>query len=133
MTDLDQYWHDWITGILFAIFCNCTVVIGIITEKWLLLLPWLLLYGLSKNSACSLTFLCPCNFPIPGDVCLILITFYNIIFFRREILENIALLTMCVCVTGMWVIINQIRQDTRDKRNMEMEEEALALVETDIN
>ena len=40
---------------------------------------------------------------------------------------------MGVCVTGMWVMINQVRQDTRDKRNTDMEEEASALVQTDMN
>ena len=72
---------------------------------------------------------------ILGDGCLFLITFYNILLFRRNILENIVLLTMCVGVTGMWVMVNQVRQDIRDKRNMGMEvgEETLDLVEKDFN
>ena len=42
---------------------------------------------------------------------------------------------MCVGVTGMWVMVNQVRQDIRDKRNMEMEvgEEILDLVEKDMS
>ena len=39
---------------------------------------------------------------------------------------------MCVGVTGMWVMVNQVRQDIRDME-MEVGEETLDLVEKDMN
>ena len=39
---------------------------------------------------------------------------------------------MCVCVTVMWVTVNQVRQDIRDKRNMDREEE-IELVAMDLS
>ena len=67
-----------------------------------------------------------------GSFCLFIITFYNILLYRREIPDNIVLLAMCVCVIGMWVMVNQVRQDIRDKRNMDREEE-IELVAMDVS
>ena len=67
-----------------------------------------------------------------GSVCLIIITFNNF-FISRQILENILLLLMFVGVLWMWFMVNQVRQDIRDKRNMNRQEEKveIELVEVD--
>ena len=60
------------------------------------------------------------TFSFSGGVCLIYLTFLNILYSRREILKNILLLSSFLCVICMWVMVNQVRQDI--KKNMDRQE-----------
>ena len=55
--------------------------------------------------------------------CLICITFNNNLISKGELLENISLLVIFVVVVWMWFMVNQVRQDIRDKRIMNRNEE----------
>ena len=67
-----------------------------------------------------------------GCFCLICITFNNNFIYRGEI-ENILLLIIFVFVIWMWFTVNQVREDIRDKMNMNRqgEQEDIELVATD--
>ena len=54
-------------------------------------------------------------FFLPGDFCLIIITFYNMILHKEDVLGNIFLLAMGVFMTLLWVLVNQVRQDIWEK------------------
>ena len=63
---------------------------------------------------------------LPGCVCLISITFSNILIHRRKIQENIVLFSFSVLITWLWIMVNKVRQDIleeviRRRQNTEME------------
>ena len=46
-----------------------------------------------------------------GAVCLICITFHNMLMNKEKIFENILSLSMSVYITLLWVMVNSVRQD----------------------
>ena len=46
-------------------------------------------------------------------------------------LENVVLLLMFIFITWMWIMVNQARQEIRNKRNMDREQEAIESVAMD--
>ena len=46
-------------------------------------------------------------------------------------LENVLLLLMFIFITWMWIMVNQARQEIRNKRNMDREQEAIESVAMD--
>ena len=75
------------------------------------------------------------TFFIAGCFCMICLTFNSILISQRKILENILILIIFVVGVWMWFMVNQVRQDIRDKRNMNLQQEQIdmELVATDDN
>ena len=118
---------------LFSVFsCNFMAIIGIIANIYFLLMPWLILYGVGKLIDFSILFFA---FSMTGCFCMICLTFNSILISQRKILDNILILIIFVVVVWMWFMVNQVRQDIRDKRNMIRQEEQvdMELIATDDN
>ena len=118
---------------LFSVFsCNFMAIIGIIANIYFLLMPWLILYGVGKLIDFSISSIA---FSMAGCFCMICLTFNSILISQRKILENILILIIFVVVVWMWFMVNQVRQDIKEQRNMNRQEEqvGMELVATDDN